>query len=126
MVKVFLDTNYFIDAIHRKPEREILEFLENHILYISPLSFHIYCYTYKIKIPNEKVLAQREKFQLVDLSDSILEKALHGPTNDLEDNIQLHSAAEAECDVFLTEDRKLLDLVFFGKMRLKPTLEPRN
>lgn len=40
---------------------------------------------------------------------------LSGPTVDFEDNVQLHSAAEAECEIFLTEDKKLLKLGFFGK-----------
>lgn len=122
MAKVFLDTNYFIDAIHRKPEKQILDFLEYHAVYASTLSFHIYCYVYKIKIPNKKVLAQREKFQLVDFSQHLLEIALRGPTDDLEDNVQLHSATEAECDFFLTEDRKLLDLTFFGITRITSSL----
>lgn len=118
MAKIFLDTNIFIDAIHRRPEKEILESLENQIVFISPLSFHIYCYSYKVKLPNEIVIAQKEKFQIVDFSKEILEKATTGPTNDFEDNVQLHSAAEADCDIFLTEDKKLLDMKFFGKVRI--------
>jgi len=118
MGKVFLDTNCFIDAIHRKPEKQILESLIGHVICTSTLSFHIYCYSYKIKIPNKKILGQKDKFQLIDFSENILEKSLDGPSADLEDNIQLHSAAEAECDLFLTEDKKLLDLKFFGKTRI--------
>lgn len=122
MAKVYLDTNIFIDAIHRAPEKQILEELEGHIPYTSTLSFHIYCYTFKVKIPSRKVSEQKEKFQITDLSHTILEKALEGPTNDLEDNIQLHSAAEADCDVFLTADSKLLKLKFFGKTEVKSSL----
>ncbi len=124
MAQVFLDTNIFIDAIHRTPEKEILEKLEGNIIYVSTLSFHIYCYSFKIKIPNKKVILQKEKFQMVDFSLDILDKALEGPTKDLEDNIQLHSAAEADCDIFLTSDEKLLKLKFFGKMELKSSLPP--
>lgn len=120
MAKIFLDTNYFIDAIHRKPEKQILDLLAGHIVYISTLSFHIYCYSYKIKIPDKKVLLQKEKFQLVDFSEKILERALNNPTTDLEDNIQLHSAIEAECDLFLTSDQQLLNLGFFGKVKILP------
>ena len=119
MAKVFLDTNIFIDAIHRAPEKQILEQLVGNIIYVSILSFHIYCYSFKIKIPNEKVVLQTEKFQIVDFSGDILDKALMGPTADLEDNIQLHSAAQADCDIFLTFDEKLLKLKFFGKMEIK-------
>lgn len=118
MAKVFLDTNYFIDAVHRKPELQILDQLLGHIPCVSTLSFHIYCYSYKIKIPNQKVISQKQKFQLVDFSGDILDKALTGPTKDLEDNVQLHSAAEAECDLFLTSDEKLLKMKFFGKAEI--------
>lgn len=122
MAKVFLDTNYFIDAIHRKPEKQILLSLIDHVVYTSTLSFHIYCYTYKVKIPNRKVLAQRDKFQLVDFSGEILERALMGPTTDPEDNIQLHCAIAADCELFLTGDAKLLKLRFFGKTRIASSL----
>ncbi len=118
MAKVFLDTNYFIDAIHRRPERQVLEDLEDHTVCVSTLSFHIYCYIYKISIPNKKVIMQKDKFQLVDFAKNILERAMQGPTNDFEDNVQLHSAAEGECDIFLTEDKKLLNLKFFGKVKI--------
>ncbi|MEK7581657.1 MAG: type II toxin-antitoxin system VapC family toxin [Patescibacteria group bacterium] len=118
MAKVFLDVNYFIDAIVRKPEKQILETLENHTSVISALSIHIYCYTQKIKIPNNKIIAQRELFQVIEMSENILDSALLGPTTDFEDNVQLHSAAEAECDIFLTNDKKLLALKFFGKTRI--------
>ncbi len=118
MAKIFLDTNYFIDAIHRKPEEEILASLENNIIYISPLSVHIYCYIFKINIQDVKVMAQIEKFQITDFSEDILTRALIGPTADFEDNVQLHSAAEAECDTFLTKDKQLLDMKFFGKVKL--------
>ncbi len=118
MATVFLDTNYFIDAIHRKPEKQILNSLRDNIVCTSCLSLHIYCYIYKIKIPDKKVSAQKEKFLLVDFSENILGKALLGPTSDFEDNVQLHSAAYADCDVFLTSDKKLLNLKFFGKTRI--------
>ena len=118
MAKIFLDTNYFIDAVHRRPERQILETLEGHVICISTLSFHIYCYSFKIKIPNAEVISQKEKFYLVYFSKKILDRALQGPTNDLEDNIQLHSAAEADCDFFLTNDQELIDMKFFGKIQI--------
>lgn len=118
MAKIFLDTNCFIDAIHRKPEKQILDSLVDHIIYISPLSFHIYCYIFKIKIPDNRVIAQKEKFQTVEFSESILNNALIGPTNDFEDNVQLHSAAEADCNIFLTNDKKIKELKFFGKVKI--------
>jgi len=122
MAKIFLDTNYFIDAIHRRPEKLILGTLEGHTVYISTLSIHIYYYVYNIKIPNVKVTEQREKFQVVDFSEIILDRSLVGPTADFEDNVQLHSAAESGCDFFLTSDNKLLSMKFFGKTKIVSAL----
>ena len=122
MARVFLDINIFIDAIHRAPEKQILETLEGNVIYVSPLSIHIYYYTFKIKISNKKTAFQKESFHLVDFSENILDKALEGPTGDLEDNIQLHSAVEADCNIFLTSDTTLLNLKFFGKVQILPTI----
>ena len=118
MARIFLDTNFLIDAIHRKPEQEILTLLENHDIYISSLSFHIYCYIFKIKIPDKRISEQKDKFNIIDFSDDILEVALSGPTIDFEDNVQLHCAAAAECDYFLTNDKGLLKTKFFGKTQI--------
>lgn len=123
MANIFLDTNCFIDAIHRKPEKQILNLLEGHIAYISNLSIHIYCYSQKIKIPNDIIIEQIKKFQVVNFSKNISNNALHGPTSDFEDNVQLHSAAEADCDYFLTNDTRLLKMKFFGKVQLASSLK---
>lgn len=120
MVRVFLDTNLYIDVIKRSKEK--WEHLRANLLFISPLSTHILFYTSKLKVPDLEVDKLQEQFGIVPLSKDILDKALQGPTNDLEDNIQLHSAAEAEADLFLTEDRKLLDMKFFGKTKVADAL----
>ncbi len=120
MARVFLDTNFYIDIVYRKPE--VLENFSNLKLYYSPLSTHILFYALKIKVPEEKILKITKVFRSVDLTFDILEKALFGPTADLEDNIQLHSAAEAECNYFLTNDERLLKMKFFGKTEIKSAL----
>lgn len=116
MVRVFLDTNLYIDVIKRAKEQ--WEHLRGNLLFISPLSTHILFYTTKLKVPDQDVDKLQDQFGIVPLTESVLNKALTGPTKDLEDNIQLHSAAEADCDLFLTSDRKLLDLTFFGKVQI--------
>ncbi len=118
MARIYLDANYFIDAVERQPKKEILKSLLGHINIVSPLSIAIYCYLYKLKIPNKHLSAQLGEFQLVDLSQTICDKALLGPTKDYEDNVQLHSAAEARCDLFLTKDKGLLKMKFFGKTKI--------
>ncbi len=125
MAKIFLDTNYFIDALHRKPEKHILEPLEGNKIFISPLSIHIYCYIFKLTMKNATLISQLDPFHIVDLSDSIITNSLQGPTKDFEDNIQLHSCAYAQCDIFLTEDKKLLSMKFFGTTKMLPTLSAK-
>jgi len=117
MAKVFLDTNYFIGLANRTPETDT-EILNKHQGFISTLSCHILYYVNKINVPDKETESFMEDFNLIDLSKKILAKALEGPTSDLEDNVQLHSAAEADCDIFLTADKKLLNLKFFGKPQI--------
>lgn len=118
MARIFLDTNYFIDAIIRKSEKVRLETLIGNNLFISALSVHIYCYIYKIKIPDIKITEQVDKFHVVEFSEEILARALVGPTDDFEDNVQLYSSVKAECDIFLTLDKKLLKMKFYGKAKI--------
>ena len=112
MASVFLDTNVLFDISERDVKQR--ELLDGHDTYLSTLSYHILFYTYGHKVPNKEILKQKGEFNLVNLTSEILSKAMIGPTKDLEDNIQLHSAAEANCDYFLTNDKKLLKTRFFG------------
>ena len=116
MARIFLDANFYIDATKRAKGK--WGFLKEHLLFISPLSTHILFYARKLKVPNQDVNKLQEEFGIVLLSKDILDKALEGPTPDLEDNIQLHSAAESECDLFITSDKKLLAMRFFGKTQI--------
>lgn len=120
MAKVFLDTNVFIDVIHRKPES--MDKFKGHALSISPLSIHIYCYSFKKKVPVTKLQSQIRLFEIVDLNTKIVDISTEGPTSDMEDNIQLHSAVEADCDIFLTSDKKLLKMGYFGKVKISPDI----
>ena len=120
MARVFLDTNIYIDIIIRNKAK--LEPLRDHLLYISPISTPILYYLYKLNVPDKEINQIQKLFGIVPLTKFILDKGLEGPTSDLEDNIQLHSAAEAECDYFLTNDEKLLDMKFFGKTKIASSL----
>lgn len=120
MARVFLDTNIYIDAAKR--DKRVLEPLRNELLFISTLSMHIIFYTLKLKVPDRDIDAVQQQFGVVNFSEDILEKAFIGPTPDLEDNIQLHSAADAECDYFLTNDKKLLAMTYFGKTKIVGTI----
>ncbi len=120
MGRIFLDTNFYIDITKRAKEK--WKALGENLLFISPLSTHILFYARKLKVPDPEANKLQEQFGIVPLTEYILDKALQGPTNDLEDNIQLHSAAVAECDIFLTNDAKLLKMKFFGKTELKSAI----
>lgn len=115
MAKIFLDTNIFIDLIE-KPRDETIDAFANHELFISPLSIHVLLYVSKQKIPYNTVSRLFALFSIVSLDAAICDKAILGPTIDFEDNVQLHSAAEAVCDIFLTRDKELLQMKYFGKM----------
>jgi predicted nucleic acid-binding protein len=121
MKKIFFDANFFIDLIEGRSEIDIYQF-KNQALFISPLTVHIYFYVYKIKIADQKFLSFLDFFNIVDLNEEILRNALEGPTNDLEDNIQLHSASFSDCDLFLSSDKKLSKIKFFGKVKIQNKL----
>ncbi len=117
MAKIFLDTNYYIDIVKRDTAKAT--HLVSEKLYISALSTSILFYSYKIKVPLDKEIKDlQEQFGIVPLTGNILNDSLNGPTVDLEDNIQLPSAAEAGCDLFLTNDKALLKMRFFGKTEI--------
>ena len=121
MATIFLDANILIDLYERDQKKA--KDLTTHKLYISPLSTHILCYVKKDKIPQLKLNKLLIKIGLVSLTPTILEHALAGPTDDLEDNIQLHSAIEAECKYFFTRDKLLLKMAYFGKMQIINSLK---
>jgi len=117
MAKVYLDANVLIDIAEKRKQISLNDFLD-HKIYSSLLSFHILAYSVKYKVPSQKLSELVRPFTIIPFHEEILLKSLSGPLGDLEDNIQLHSAAEAECDYFLTSDEKLLKMKFFGKTKI--------
>ncbi len=121
MAKIFLDANFFIDLLEKRKYLDRKQFFA-HELYISPVSIHIYTYIYKIKIPNQKLQDTLENFNIIPIEESEIKSSLSGPTSDFEDNLQLHSAVDGECDYFLTNDKSLLSMLFFGKIQIKESI----
>lgn len=117
MARIFLDTNTFIDLVENRKQITLDQLNGNNLL-ISPLSVHILLYVTKRKIPYDRLNNIISSFMMVAFNENITYASLEGPTIDLEDNIQLHSAAEADCDIFLTGDEKLLKMKFFGKTQI--------
>lgn len=117
MAKVFLDTNAFIDVIEDRDGR-LIGALAGHEFYVSVLSISTWAYIYKHGVPNAKFEHLFDTFSFADATCEIVKKSFLGPTNDFEDNIQLHSAAESNCTIFVTKDKMLLKLGYFGKVRI--------
>lgn len=122
MANIFLDANFFIDLLEKR--RKIsFEKLKSHSLFLSILTLHIYIYLYKIKLPNKKIDKLSDYFNIVSLDEKVFLPSLKGPFSDFEDNIQLHSASASECNIYLTGDKKILKLKYFGKTRIVENLD---
>ena len=117
MAKIFLDANTCIDLVESRGKLSEVD-LQGHELVISPLSIHILIYVTRQKIPYPILSRLIKLFSITVFDQSVCERSLIGPTKDFEDNAQLHSASDAGCDMFLTNDKKLLSLQFFGVMRM--------
>ncbi|MEK7079200.1 MAG: PIN domain-containing protein [Patescibacteria group bacterium] len=117
MAKIFLDTNTFIDLVESRGNLSGVD-LQDHELVISPLSIHILIYVTRKKIPYPTLSHLIKLFSITVFDQSVCERSLIGTTKDFEDNVQLHSASDSGCDLFITRDQKLLSLQFFGAMRI--------
>lgn len=117
MANIFVDANILID-LAEGGRAVFVDHLFAHHVFVSPLSAHILAYTHKYNMPHEKLRGICSFFSLVEINTEIIEKALQGPTKDLEDNIQLQSAATVDCAYFLTLDKDLLKLGVFGTMTI--------
>lgn len=113
MVKLFLDANCFIDLLETR-DTSLAKKIEHHQLTISALTVHIWLYVAKKKLPQPQIKEALAYFQIVDYSVETVSDSLAGPTNDYEDNVQISAALAANCDLFITNDKKLLTL---GKIK---------
>lgn len=120
MANIFIDANFFFDLAYRNKAKS--ETLVGHSVSFSPLSLHIYCYAEHVKLPDKILESFVENYMIIDFSKDILKNSLEGPTGDLEDNIQLHSATKADADYLLTNDKDLLKMKFFGKTQIVKSL----
>jgi predicted nucleic acid-binding protein len=117
MAKLFLDVNILIDLIQKRSGL-IAQDLKEFDLFISPLSIHILLYVTKKKIPSPILMTIVNSFFSIAFDEAIMELSLEGPTADFEDNVQLHSAQKADCEIFLTFDKELLKMKKFGVMEI--------
>jgi predicted nucleic acid-binding protein len=117
MAKIFIDTNIFIDILTDRSKIN-LEAFDNHELCLSILSIHIATYLLKIEIPDKIFNNVVDSCNTIGMSAEIYTLASQGPTKDLEDNMQLHSCVQNDCEYFLTNDKELLKMIYFGKTKI--------
>lgn len=120
--KLFLDANVFIDIIDGRTDWDISLFDKKSVC-VSVLSLHIACYTLRYAMPFLQLHDLVEDLEFVSLSQEDAFKALKGPTADYEDNLQLHTAIAAGADRFITRDKKLLDLGYFGALEITDQID---
>lgn len=113
MATIFLDTNILIDLYGR--DKSWATKLTSHNLYVSTLSCHVLCYAAKIKIPDLKLNQLLKNMGIISIDNEVVVRSLQGPTDDLEDNLQLHACTNSKCQYFLTGDKLLLKLGYFGE-----------
>ena len=117
MANIYLDVNILVDIVGKR-EFGVEKTIGKNNIVTSALSVHILTYVRKTKIPDNTVKKLVLGIEIVDFDKEIVRLALIGPTDDFEDNVQLYSAVEGGCDYFVTMDKKLLKMKYFGKMRI--------
>lgn len=118
MDKIFLDANCLIDYAMLRDGGKLIKLLDGSQKCICVLSLHILAYVGKYKLPDDNFSRLPEFLDILMISEEVMQFSMEGPTSDYEDNLQLHCAIGHDCDVFLTNDKKLLKLAFFGKMKI--------
>ena len=109
MPKIFLDACIFIDIISNRQAFDLTA-LEGNRPAISALTIHIAHYVAKATCPDQAIINLASKLIITSIPLSLAHRAMFDPTTDYEDNLQLLSALEAQCDLFITDDKTLLKL----------------
>ena len=129
-MKVFIDTNVFLDYIQHRPEgwkeAEVIFFLAIHgdiELLVTDLSIANMRYVTRKDIALEQFYAVmkglRPYYHIVPLGSSVVDKAYQVETKDFEDALQYYAAEQAGADSIVTRNLKDFDFAFTVKA-LKP------
>ncbi len=113
-MKIFLDTNIFLDLIlKRKNYKESLLILngieqkkfKGYVLDVSLINID---YIAKKQVKNIKNFLNliNNIFKVVGANNKIIKEALNIDNNDFEDSVQYTSAIENGCDFIITNDKK--------------------
>jgi predicted nucleic acid-binding protein len=122
-VTVLVDTNILLDVLQRRvpydvAAAQIWQFSETGSLvgFVSAISFNNVFYIARkqtgVAAAMDAVRAVRGAFRVVPLDEAVLDDAIAGTTNDLEDAIQAMSARRVSADYIVT--RNAADFAAFG------------
>jgi predicted nucleic acid-binding protein len=112
-MKLFLDTNIFLDLILKREEFDkallIFNAIESRlfsgvILDITILNID-YIANKQAKDVKEFLRLINKNFEIVGISNEMIERALKIDNNDLEDNLQYLSAINSKCEIVITNDK---------------------
>lgn len=112
-MKIFVDTNIFLDLILKREnfDKSLLIFnaierriFEGVILDITILNID-YIANKQIKDIKEFLNLINQKFNVIGASNKMIEEALKIDNRDLEDNLQYIAAIESSCELIITNDK---------------------
>ena len=112
-MKLFLDTNIFLDLILKRAhfDKALLIFnaIESRlfsgvILDITILNID-YIANKQVKDVKEFLKLVNKHFEVVGASNEMIEQALKIDNKDLEDNLQYLSAKNSKCEIIITNDK---------------------
>jgi len=112
-MKIFIDTNIFLDLILKREKYQeallIFNAIEKNIFDASILDITILNIDYiaKKQVRNTDAFLStiNQLFTVLGASNVSIDKALNIDNNDLEDNLQYICAKEAGCEVIITNDK---------------------
>jgi predicted nucleic acid-binding protein len=112
-MKLFLDTNIFLDLILKREQFDkallIFNAIESRlfsgvILDITILNID-YIANKQVKDVKEFLKLVNKHFEVVGASNEMIEQALKIDNKDLEDNLQYLSAINSKCEIVITNDK---------------------
>jgi predicted nucleic acid-binding protein len=117
MRKIFLDTNVILDLLAERhpyydPIAKIVTLADRKELFLltSPISFTTTEYVLTKFESKASALLKLQKFsilcQVADANQETIDKSLFSGFSDFEDAVQYFCALQADCEVFLTRNRK--------------------
>lgn len=112
-MKIFIDTNIFLDLILKR------EYYKESLQIFNAVSKNIYTATIlDISILNINYVAQKQTkdireflnaindtFEVLGANNKLISKALKMRNNDLEDNLQYICAKDNDCEIIITNDK---------------------